>query len=221
MSAFQSRYGGQFTLSTPLINQIFVYHSPTDAAPQFLQKLIPFTKIWWKQVAKRTGHVFNPSPCYGGTFLSSNHFPLRRRTLKTTKRIIHLILWLSLIISKNRPFFEIFIYFVPFLAVWSIWSSCSHKCQVGSRSRSRTVVTVELWGGRCPHQLSETGSCGIINGGCEQICNPSSGQCTCKAGYIAAGKVLIIIVFSIWLLSLYSQKKSIIGILLPVCLLLT
>ena len=35
-SAFQSLYGGQFTLSTPLINQIFVYHSPTDAAPQFL-----------------------------------------------------------------------------------------------------------------------------------------------------------------------------------------
>ena len=42
-SAFQSLYGGQFTLSTSLINQIFVYHSLTDAAPQFLQKLIPFT----------------------------------------------------------------------------------------------------------------------------------------------------------------------------------
>ena len=25
-SAFQSLYGGQFTLSTPLINQIFVFH---------------------------------------------------------------------------------------------------------------------------------------------------------------------------------------------------
>ena len=35
-SAFQFLYGGQFTLSTLLINQIFVYHSPTDAAPQFL-----------------------------------------------------------------------------------------------------------------------------------------------------------------------------------------
>ena len=42
-SAFQSLYGGQFTLSTPLINKIFVFHSPTDAAPQFLQKLTPFT----------------------------------------------------------------------------------------------------------------------------------------------------------------------------------
>ena len=31
--SFQSLYGGQFTLSTLLINQIFVYHSPTDAAP--------------------------------------------------------------------------------------------------------------------------------------------------------------------------------------------
>ena len=44
-SAFQSLYGGQFTLSTPLINQIFVYHSPIDAAPQFLQKLIAFTLL--------------------------------------------------------------------------------------------------------------------------------------------------------------------------------
>ena len=35
-SAFQFLYGGQFTLSTPLISQIFAYHSPTDAAPQFL-----------------------------------------------------------------------------------------------------------------------------------------------------------------------------------------
>ena len=42
-SAFQSLYGGQITLSTPLINQIFVFHSPTDAASQFLQKLTPFT----------------------------------------------------------------------------------------------------------------------------------------------------------------------------------
>ena len=31
-----------FSLSTPLINQIFVYNSRTDAAPQFLQKLILF-----------------------------------------------------------------------------------------------------------------------------------------------------------------------------------
>ena len=40
-SAFQSLYGGQFTLSTPLMNQIFAYHCPTNTAPQFLQKLIP------------------------------------------------------------------------------------------------------------------------------------------------------------------------------------
>ena len=44
-SAFQSLCDGQFTLSTLLINQIFVYHSPTDAAPQFIQKLIPFTRF--------------------------------------------------------------------------------------------------------------------------------------------------------------------------------
>ena len=40
-SSFQYLYGGQLTLSTLLINKIFVYHSPTDAAPQFHQKLIP------------------------------------------------------------------------------------------------------------------------------------------------------------------------------------
>ena len=43
----QSLYGGQFTLSTPLINQIFVFHSPADAAPQFLQKLTPFTHMFF------------------------------------------------------------------------------------------------------------------------------------------------------------------------------
>ena len=45
-SVFQSLYGGQFTLSTPLINQIFVFHSPTDAAPQFLQETNPFYPVW-------------------------------------------------------------------------------------------------------------------------------------------------------------------------------
>ena len=43
-SAFQSLYGDQFTLTTPLINQIFVFYSPTHAAPLFLQKLTPFTQ---------------------------------------------------------------------------------------------------------------------------------------------------------------------------------
>ena len=36
-SAFQLQYGGQFTLSSLLINQIFVYHYPTDAAPVSLE----------------------------------------------------------------------------------------------------------------------------------------------------------------------------------------
>ena len=35
----------KFGLSTALVNQIFVYDSPTDAAPQFLQKLIPITAV--------------------------------------------------------------------------------------------------------------------------------------------------------------------------------
>ena len=35
-SALKSLYGGQVTLSTQLINQIFVYYFHTDAAPQSL-----------------------------------------------------------------------------------------------------------------------------------------------------------------------------------------
>ena len=133
------------------------------------------------------------------------------RTLKSPKRIIHLILWGSLIISKNRPFFEVFIYFVPFLAGWSIWSSCSHKCQVGSRSRSRTILIEGNAGALLvlrPYQQSETSSCGTINGGCEQICNPSSGQCSCRAGYIAAGKVLITVFGLLPLDSQFFKKKE-------------
>ena len=34
--SFQSLYGGQFTLSTQLINQNFVFQVPTNVAPQFL-----------------------------------------------------------------------------------------------------------------------------------------------------------------------------------------
>ena len=34
--SFQSLYGGQSTLSTQLINPNFVFHVPTDAAPQYL-----------------------------------------------------------------------------------------------------------------------------------------------------------------------------------------
>ena len=37
----------KFGLSTELINQIFVFHFPTDAAPQFLQKLTPLLNKNW------------------------------------------------------------------------------------------------------------------------------------------------------------------------------
>ena len=40
-SAFESLYGGQFTLSTQLIKQTYLVILPTDAAPQFLWKLTP------------------------------------------------------------------------------------------------------------------------------------------------------------------------------------
>ena len=40
-SAFESLYGGQFTLSTQLIKPNHLVILPTDAAPQFLYKLTP------------------------------------------------------------------------------------------------------------------------------------------------------------------------------------
>ena len=40
-SAFESLYGGQFTLSTQLIKPNYLVILPTDAAPQFLYKLTP------------------------------------------------------------------------------------------------------------------------------------------------------------------------------------
>ena len=40
-SAFESLYGGQFTLSTQLINPNYLVILPTDAAPQFREKLTP------------------------------------------------------------------------------------------------------------------------------------------------------------------------------------
>ena len=38
-----------------MINQIFVYHSPTDAAPQFLQKLIPNNRSRFASISSEPG----------------------------------------------------------------------------------------------------------------------------------------------------------------------
>ena len=42
-------------------------------------------KIRQKQEAKTRGDVFNPSPGYSGTFVSSNHLPMERRTPENLK----------------------------------------------------------------------------------------------------------------------------------------
>ena len=65
-AAFQSLYGGQFTLLTPLMNQILVYHSPTDAAAQFLQKLIPFISKSLFTVYSKV--IFVPDDCFTWTY---------------------------------------------------------------------------------------------------------------------------------------------------------
>ena len=42
-------------------------------------------KIWQKQEAKTRGDVFNHSPGDSGTFVSSNHLPMERRTSENLK----------------------------------------------------------------------------------------------------------------------------------------
>ena len=46
MSAFESLYGGQFTLSTQLIKPNYLVILPTDATPQLFQKLTPFIRMF-------------------------------------------------------------------------------------------------------------------------------------------------------------------------------
>jgi len=58
---FESLYSGQFTLSTPLINQIFVIHSSTDVAPHFLLESNP---LYWFEVNEvEHGRPYHTSPC--------------------------------------------------------------------------------------------------------------------------------------------------------------
>ena len=57
-----SLYGGQFTLSTPLIKpKMFLYYFPTDAAPHFLWKLPPLFIL--KSIARQV-KVAIPSLTY-------------------------------------------------------------------------------------------------------------------------------------------------------------
>ena len=42
-------------------------------------------KIWQKQEAKTQGDVFNPSSGDSGTFICSNHLPMKRRTPENLK----------------------------------------------------------------------------------------------------------------------------------------
>ena len=46
--SFFTLYGGQLTFSTQLLTLNYLLYSTTDAAPQFLKKLTPFTKSWFQ-----------------------------------------------------------------------------------------------------------------------------------------------------------------------------
>ena len=87
----------------------FTYHKwPADPK---------LAEIWPKQVATATGHIFNPSPGDGGTYVSSNHFPLRRKPWKPQSGLsiwFYDRLWLSPKIVHSLKYLFILYYFLQF-----------------------------------------------------------------------------------------------------------
>eukprot|EP00794_Sanderia_malayensis_P003136 gene3136-3604_t len=66
---------------------------------------------------------------------------------------------------------------------WQQWGSCNANCAYGTKTRTRTItVSQRCRGAVCP-TLKQTSSCGSPNGGCQQICRPSDGACSCMRGY--------------------------------------
>ncbi|XP_068740239.1 protocadherin Fat 4-like [Montipora capricornis] len=64
---------------------------------------------------------------------------------------------------------------------WGAWGSCSEKCAVGYKQRTRTVkIPKRCRGKNCP-LLLESSQCGTSNNGCEQKC--SNGVCSCLPGF--------------------------------------
>ena len=76
-----------------------------------------------------------------------------------------------------------------FSTVWSPWSACNKKCDIGSRTRNRHITIVPAYSGAgCP-TLSGGDGCGQVNGGCGDKCIENDGTCVCttKSGYELQG----------------------------------
>ena len=71
---------------------------------------------------------------------------------------------------------------------WSSWGSCSKQCSDdGIKTSNKTVVRpASFFGKQCPkaEEMSRSTQCGIKNNGCEQFCDPLTGNCECKSGLI-------------------------------------
>ena len=72
---------------------------------------------------------------------------------------------------------------------WSPWSACSKNCEIGLRTRNRTIATRPAYGGSSCPTLSEVDGCGQVNGGCGDRCIENNGTCNCTSnpGYELQG----------------------------------
>ncbi|XP_065192577.1 cadherin-23-like [Sycon ciliatum] len=68
---------------------------------------------------------------------------------------------------------------------WGNFGVCDSKCSVGKVHRYRKITSPAVCRGSCPYSLSDSKSCGLVNGGCDQRCN--NGVCSCNAGYYLTG----------------------------------
>ena len=78
----------------------------------------------------------------------------------------------------------------PYSIAWSVFTACTSKCGIGKFTRSRQITIRPAHGGSpCP-PLEESRQWDSANGGCDDVCNPADGSCSCVSlpGYKLEGK---------------------------------
>ena len=95
--------------------------------------------------------------------------------------------WIGLYILLNLCFCIAIEEVDCIVSEWSSWGSCSKNCSdEGTKTMNRTVIRPRgtLFGKECPKKMSHSMRCGTKNNGCQQFCDPLTGNCECKSGLI-------------------------------------